>query len=70
MKNVFILILLLLSSLFTFSQGTSLIEISSTTTTELTVCGQSENFQIKLKNDSNSALSGLSITVQLPSGID
>ncbi|MBL4669467.1 MAG: hypothetical protein JKY30_09435 [Flavobacteriales bacterium] len=70
MKNVFILILLLLSSLFTFSQGTSLIEISSTTITELTVCGQSENFQIKLKNDSSSALSGLSITVQLPSGID
>ena len=47
----------------------NLITLSSTTTPEITVCGQSENFQVKLKNDSSSALSGVSITVQLPTGI-
>jgi len=47
----------------------NLVQLSTTTTPEITVCGQAENFQIKLKNDSSSALSGLSITVQLPTGI-
>lgn len=58
---------LMMSSLIGNTQN--LVTLSSTATPEITVCGQSENFQIKLKNDSSSALSGVSITVQLPPGI-
>jgi hypothetical protein len=49
--------------------GAQIITLSSTTTPEITVCGDPENFQIKLKNDSSSALFGVTITVQLPTGV-
>jgi hypothetical protein len=47
----------------------NLVTLSSITTPEITVCGDSENFQVKLKNDSSSSLSGITITISLPTGI-
>jgi uncharacterized repeat protein (TIGR01451 family) len=71
----YILSLALTFSIF-FIKAQSLVKLSSTVTPEMTVCGQSEIFQVKLINDSsltigNNALPGseLKFTIQLPTGI-
>ncbi len=67
MRNFTLTLILILSTLIGKTQN--LVNLSSTVIPEIIVCGDSENFQIKLKNDSSSTLSGISFTVQLPTGI-
>lgn len=68
MKNILLVLAFMISSLIGTAQN--LINLSSTVTPELTVCGESETFQIKLKNDSTVALSGITVNIQLPVGIN
>lgn len=67
MKNLFFALTIQLITITVIGQ--TAVQITSIVPQEITVCGSSETFQVKLKNNSSSLLSEVSFKIEMPSGL-
>lgn len=68
-NNKYHFLLLFLLMLFSFFQGQAQITFNSSVPTNVHVCGDAEAFTVEFTNDSGATISGVQVSVALPTGM-